>query len=303
MRTKTYLDYITYSPEIRTSATGLADSLPAVNSHDEVTRWLAKSKFDSTNLWAEVGSRVDLEKGYLVIDDTIIAKPHSDERRSSLVGKYWSDGAVKGINLVQMLWVKDQKVIPIDFHIVDKTVAKTKNEIAREMLKRAHKRGFRKTTILFDSWYGANETLQLIGKLGYTYVTRFKKNRRINSHGINVRAEVLSGKNVIKISVPSVGSAKVLVTGPGIIIATNKLSLSSKTLLRAYRARWKIEEFFRAVKQVYRLAGCQSRRAAAWRTHIYASILAFARNALAEINHYQLRSLACQKMLGGYLAA
>ena len=304
MKIKTYIDYITFSPEIRTSATGLADALDCVKSHDQVTRWLTQSHFCPNDLWSEVEDKVDLKKGKLVLDDTVVPKPHSSLENSDLVQYYHqSEGFVKGINVVQMLWVDGEKVIPIDFRIVEKDSGISKNDIAQEMLKTAYQRGFRGIHVLFDSWYGANETLRLIVKLGFNYTTRFKKNRRGIVNGINVKIATIVSQSAKIVTIPGVGDVKVFVTDPDIILATSLLKSTRKQTLQRYRVRWRIEEFFRAAKQVYRLGGCQARNSNAWQTHIYASILAYARNALAGVNHYQIKRLAQQQMLGGYLAA
>jgi hypothetical protein len=74
-------------------------------------------------------------------------------------------------------------------------------------------------------------------------------------------------------------------------------------IISRYVTRWRIEEFFRTLKQVYRLAGCQARSSTVWATHVYASALAYARNAIAGIDHYELQNLAHREMLGKYLSA
>jgi hypothetical protein len=119
-----------------------------VGSHDAVSRWLANSNYNPKTLWAQTKSSVDLSQGYLIIDDTIIEKPHSDEENSELVKWYWSDGHVKGINLVAMLWVHGKRVIPVDYYLIAKGDITSKNDIAREMLTRAKRRGFTGITVL-----------------------------------------------------------------------------------------------------------------------------------------------------------
>jgi putative transposase len=303
MRTKTYIDYITYSPEKRTSATGLADALQtAVGSHDEVTRWLANSNLTPAQLWAEVKGSVDLTQGHLVADDTVIEKPHTAEASNNLVKYYHgSDGLVKGINVVTLLWVHGQRCVAIDYRIVEKGGDATKNDMLREMLRTAKRRGFREITVLFDSWYAANETLKLISRLGFEYVTRLKKNRRVNVNGANIRISTLTGKNARVVGIPGVGDVKVIVTDTDAILAASNLSLNKKSIIKKYGIRWRIEEFFRATKQVYRLAGCQARRSAAWANHIYASFLAYSRNDIAGLDHYEIQNTAYRQMLGGYL--
>jgi len=142
----------------------------------------------------------------LVLDDTLIEKPHSSQEHSDLVKWYWSDGQKKGINLVKLLWVCGDLIVPIDYRIVVPGDGKTKNEFFREMLRTAKHRGFAGVTALFDSWYSANENLKLIEKLGYKCVTRFKSNRRVIANEVSIRITALAGKTPAELYYPDVAS-------------------------------------------------------------------------------------------------
>jgi len=61
-----------------------ASMLEGSLSHDKITRFLSKSDFTSKDLWKLVKPSVrDLEKrpglSYLILDDTVEAKPYTDE--------------------------------------------------------------------------------------------------------------------------------------------------------------------------------------------------------------------------------
>ena len=47
-------------------------------SHDCYTRLLQKQPSDSEPLWAEVSKLVTLKEGYLIVDDTVLDKPYSE---------------------------------------------------------------------------------------------------------------------------------------------------------------------------------------------------------------------------------
>ena len=66
---KIYSDYLTLAPSGRTSSTDFSEIHEDV-SHDKLQRWLANSNYSVADLWNEVKGGVDLERGYLVLDET-----------------------------------------------------------------------------------------------------------------------------------------------------------------------------------------------------------------------------------------
>ena len=107
--------------------------------------------------------------------------------------------AVKGINLLTLLWrgsaeddpseeeseeedpgkVSRESHVPCDFRLYEKG-GKTKNEHFRDMLDRAAERKFAPEIVLFDSWYSGLDNLKKVRALEWTFLTRLKKNRKIN---------------------------------------------------------------------------------------------------------------------------
>lgn len=76
-----YSDYLLVSFS-QTSATGLSHLLDGEISHDQVTRFLARKKQTSKDLWLKVKpfiKKMQSEKGVLIIDDSIEEKPYTDE--------------------------------------------------------------------------------------------------------------------------------------------------------------------------------------------------------------------------------
>jgi len=43
-------------------------------AHDSVSRWLANSNYNPSDLWGQVNKLVDTDDGYLVADDTLLDK-------------------------------------------------------------------------------------------------------------------------------------------------------------------------------------------------------------------------------------
>ena len=89
-------------------------------SHDQITRALAGPADGARELWAKVkplvraAEREAAGQGVLIIDDTILAKPHSDE--SEIVGWHFDhtdNRAVKGINLLTLFWQGASTRLPV----------------------------------------------------------------------------------------------------------------------------------------------------------------------------------------------
>ena len=71
----------------QTTATGLSQMLDKAVSHDDVTRFLSQEDSGSQALWQQVKpvvrqmekALVPQEQGCLLVDDSIIEKPYTDE--------------------------------------------------------------------------------------------------------------------------------------------------------------------------------------------------------------------------------
>jgi putative transposase len=52
------------------------------------------------------------------------------------------------------------------------------------MLEQAAARGFQPRCVLFDSWYASVDNLKRVRRLGWTFLTRLKSNRKVRlNHG------------------------------------------------------------------------------------------------------------------------
>ena len=142
-------------------------------SHDAFTRQLHRLFPSTDRLWTEAEDHVDLNKGYLIADDTTLDKLYS--RKIELVTRHWSGKhrkAVAGINLLTLLWTDGERCIPVDFRIYNKSAdGLTKNGHFRTMLRTAAERGFSPESVLFDSRYSGLENLKLIRSPGRRRLT------------------------------------------------------------------------------------------------------------------------------------
>jgi hypothetical protein len=125
-------------------------------------------------------------QGTLVIDDTLIAKPHS----KAIEGVKWqfdsSKGkALPGINLLLAVWTVGEETHILDVILPNEN---NRNDLVQELLKRMKDAGFEPNEVLFDSWYAASKTLNLIHSLGWTYVSRIRSNRLFNKEPVDSHA-------------------------------------------------------------------------------------------------------------------
>ncbi len=146
-----YSDYLMSSFSY-TTATGLSILSEGEISHDKVTRFLSSEDFTSSKLWKLIKPsvrKIESESGVIIIDDTIEAKPSTDE--NEIVNWHYdhSQGrSIKGINIITTLYYSKGVRVPVSFDLVRKTKTvydpkrqkekriseRTKNEQYREML-------------------------------------------------------------------------------------------------------------------------------------------------------------------------
>src|SRR5215210_8022792 len=141
----------------------LAELSGGAFAHDAANRFLNREEFTPKDLFEEVRCLMFLEGGTLSVDDTILDKPHAQEGKTDLVGYFWSGRhgrAVLGVCLVTLFHtdVKGFRA-PVNFRVVDKAEARTKNELFREMVAEVLAWGLRPVMVSADNWYSSLENL------------------------------------------------------------------------------------------------------------------------------------------------
>lgn len=198
-----YSDYLITSFSLAT-ATGLSNLVDGSYSHDQITRFLGKERYDQKTYWKTIKPtirEVERDDGAVLIDDTIEEKPHTDE--NDIVCYHYDhsqDRTVKGINIVNFVYhttLGDGQNIslPVAFELVAKTEVvqdeKTgkykrkspvsKNEMVRERLKILvqHNR-LKFKYVLWDSWFSAKDNMVLVKQtLKKEFIGALKGNRLV----------------------------------------------------------------------------------------------------------------------------
>lgn len=249
-------------------------------SHDRLQRLLYFEGKWNKYIQKHYGHLIKLRKSsskkktYLIIDDTVIAKPYSKEL--DLLSWIFSPGDrqyLYGINAVFVIWTDGNTRFPIGFRIWYKDNNKTKIDLAMELLNDAKKiYHIKPGYVLMDSFYPAAKLLKLIRKFRWHWIAKIKSNRLIDNNQVHESFSYRYGKQIGKLSE---NITALVVKDSNNYWATSDLSLQSAELKHNYRNRQIIEEFFKILKSELRLENCSSRESLAQINHIYFVLIAF----------------------------
>jgi hypothetical protein len=283
-----YIQFLLATPKVcsATEAARVQPDRPNAPAHDAFTRLLHRLEPDPEPLWGEVEPLVHRTVGALVIDDTVLDKPHA--RHMGLVGYHWSgrhNRVVRGINLVTLVWTDGDRVLPTDYRLVDPAAApkRTKNDDFRDLVRVAHDRGFRPACVAFDAWYSGKENLKAVRARGWIFLTQVRCNRRVDP-------DRTGNRPIRECAIAATGTV-VHLEGFGLVRAfrivarngdtehwiTNDLSMDELTRLMYAERAWGIEEYHRGLKQCTGADRCQTRMSLTQRNHIGCAIRAFVR--------------------------
>ena len=264
-----YLTALLYD---RTSATcvALAEALQTV-SHDRLTR-LLPADWSGQRLLEGLPHPVRRERGYLILDDTVIPKPFataieglawvfSSQARQPCMASpscCWS-GRMGGADSLRHAAVAQRWPLQIG-------VGPGAPQLCPQPLALSPE------YVLFDAWYPSKALLKRIRDDGWYFVCRLQKNRRFNGQPLRAYRRHPYWTESGWLS----GGLKVLVVRYGAkYFATNRLTLPAAQVRRLYRVRAQIEEVIRVCKDQLGLNGCQARTERAQQHHLTCCLVAF----------------------------
>ena len=331
-----YSDYLISSLGY-TTATGLSGMLEGSISHDKVTRFLSSESFAAKTLWKRVkplARKYEQDDGVLIVDDTIIEKPYTDE--SELVCWHYDHSkgrSVKGINLVNVLYEAGGVRLPVNYAVVEKDrlvwsekkgkeVRKsslTKNEQVRAMLKACAQNNIKFRTVIADTWYSAAETMTFIAEeLKRFFLLPLKSNRKV---ALSLQEKEQGQYRAVSSLTLEQGQARevwveqcdfpllltklVFTNEDGsegtLYLVTNDVTLAADQMNTLYQRRWSVEEFHASLKGNTSLAAAPTRVRQTQLNHVFASIYAFVKLEVlrveVKLNHFALRSKLYLKAL------
>jgi hypothetical protein len=317
-----YTDYLLSSTG-QTSATGLSRLTDGAVSHDQVTRWLASTYLDSKQLWKaakplvrQAEARQPAEEfAVLIVDDTVVEKPHTDE--NALICPHYdhSQGRyVRGLNLVTLLYQGHGLALPIAAELVEKTQGEsqadgqvrwrspvTKNALLRAMLRQAQQQ-VRYGYLLADSWYASAENMHTVRELGHEFILALEKSRTValneagrkQGHFVALDALDFPSKQARRVYLRSVEQAVLVVrqvftnqdgSSGTLYLVSSDTSLSYEQVTTIYQRRWKVEEYHKSLKQHTGIAHSPTRTLGTQANHFFAAILAYIKLETLKVKH------------------
>lgn len=276
-------------------------------THDKITRFLASSPMREGDFYEQVY----LEKvlpigGYIVFDDTVLDKTHSNQIQ--MVRNQYSGnvgGVIKGIGVVNMLYYvpKEDKYYLLGYRIFDPDIdGKSKVDHVMDMLKEVEQNCIGYVGVLMDTWYAISSFFQLINSYGKYFYCPIKSNRLVRqladnkpymfvsdlpwtqhqlAHGQAIKVKNLDMQvKVFKVTISTNRTDYVL---------TNHIDAdSTQTIVNKQKMRWNIECLHREIKQLTGIAKCQCRKALSQRTHIFCAMLVW--NKIKEMAYQSFTS-------------
>lgn len=324
-----YSDYL-LSSFGQTTATGLSNLVDGEISHDQITRMLSNSAMDAKAWWKMVKPfvrQIEQENGVMIIDDSIVEKPYTDENNIICWHFDHAKGVtVKGINFLTALYQAQGIALPVTFELVSKTEryldektgkekrksSETKNERYRRMLRSTVQNRIPFKYVLNDLWFASAENMVFVKQeLEKEFVMALKSNRKValsvddKVNGLYQRIDQLDLPEgaTLHIYLEGVIFPLLLVrqvftneddsTGVRYLVSSD-LTLTADQLIEIYQKRWKVEEYHRSLKQNAAVAKSPTRTETTQTNHFVAALWSFVKIELlcmrTKKNHYQLKS-------------
>jgi len=307
-------------------------------SHDIFTKKLLLNDEIDTDkaLWREVKPFLrnyeNEEDGCILIDDTILNKPHTKE--SDMVCWHYDHTqgkSVKGILMLNFHYTDRSGIsIPLGYEIITKTQKSfdekrqkerrislfSKNEIMRdklEILNFHNKLKYR--YILMDKWFASVENLVFIDEvLKKRFICPLKKNRKV---ALSLE-DKNNGRYVSISTVDTEGSSSRLIYLEGVekplkitrqvfkngddgeptylYLVTNDIDLTSQKILEIYQRRWKIEEYHKSLKQNLKIEHSPTKVETSQLNHLFLSVCGFIKLEKLRLN-YNLNHFALKEKI------
>jgi hypothetical protein len=287
------VDYCQYllSSQTNYTITNLANHLQTV-SHDLINTFLRKAEVTPELLWENL---VDVlqqsENGYIIFDDTVLDKDYS--RAIELVRRQYSGNAkrvIRGIGLVTCIYYNPNLDLSyvIDYRIYDKDGdGKNKHDHVQDMLRGIlEEKMLSFTTVLMDCWYATIKLMAYIDNAGKTYYCPIKKNRllRTDEDSQYQRADSLIWqedeeyklvrlKGFLSHKKVKLFPVAVSTNNTEYIITNETKPVNMEQVKEEYGKRWKVELFYRELKQTTGIERCQCRKEKIQRNHIGCALL------------------------------
>lgn len=252
--------------------------------------------------------------GILAMDDTL---SHKTGKHMEYVGYYFDHAEGRQTlahDILTTHLVKGRLSIPLDAWVYlkeeqlpeeKKSEFKDKNQVARELIGKAHSAGVPFLYVVGDSWFFCRETAELAQSLGKTWIFQSKSDRvvlmpegwvHLSEWAKTVPKEKFKPVKVrykdneqtywcceANLRMRSIEGEKVRVVasydspelnGEPNFYCSNKLDVKADKLLNVYAKRWKIDSFYRDAKQNLGMEDYEMRKIGGVRRHLAMVLIA-----------------------------
>jgi hypothetical protein len=324
-----YIDFLICSTS-HTTATALSRTTENAVSHDKITRFLSKRDYTSQDLWQfakPLIKSVQNEKeadGDLIIDDTIVEKPYTDE--NDIISWHFDHSkgrSVKGINIVSALYKTDAASIPVAYEVVKKTQHVVNEKTGKKgrkspISKQQHCRNLIETSrsnnvnfkrVLADVWYASAENMRfIVNDMHKEFIMPLKENRKVALSEEKLAAgefvgikKLELGKSILVrlegVDFPLRLTRQVFKNEDGstgvLYLVSSNIELTGAQIETIYQRRWKVEEYHKSLKNNTSIAKSPTKTVKTQANHLFASICAFIRleaiHITTKLNHFALK--------------
>lgn len=267
----------------------------AEKSHDQMRRYIVEISANAMEVKnALLSTVIEQNKktpGFIIGDSTLLVKEHS-EHIEGVSRQYSGSGTMHGISLTAAVWTNLTDTYALDaftWQKGDTSKIKTATDMFISLAQKTGARG-----VLCDGAYASLEAIKSYNAANVGFVMRFHSNRVISVAGYEDLGELQikdhpafkmsrNTRHIIK-KIKWHGTPLYIVCVKikhktkgwmRIFLVTNMTLKDARKIAAFYRARWKIEVFFRACKQNYGLGDCQSRSLKMQEAHCLAVFFAY----------------------------
>ncbi len=259
----------------------ISEASSEINYQSALNRVLTEAKFEQEYLESRYLQKIRyLFKNlpvYLIIDDTLIERNGKTIEEAQLHFDHNSNSYINGHQFFTTILRTPLLQLPLFPQLYSKNTD-SKIEMAHNLLDKLDSESIKIDTVLFDSWYSEEELIQKCKRMGARVICSIKTNRNVMLAGENrwrslsfisdrIHSQKLTSQvieentyltwsHIVKLThLPSI---KLIISeesdkdgkfiGKAHLISTNAFN-SAEEIIRAYKLRWKIENYHRDIKQ------------------------------------------------------